>query len=200
MKKLLVLLTAALLLLSGIASAESQTAEAQLYTSENANYSMMIPADFIPVNDSFVSMVESKIKNGDLPGVDSDQLARMQASLANVDLTQLDMILDSSLTGNINVQVQNIGIPGSMLPFVKTQLDASNLASYAAVGVDSENITTYDMEQIGHYTWYHLSCIMLEREIQQYIIADEDGLGYIVTFTGIEAPDIELMLSTFLFE
>lgn len=200
MKKLLVLLTAMLLLLTVSASAETATVENVLYTSENANYSMMIPEDFLPVDDSYIEMVKSRIEKGLLPGVDEEMLAGMQTSLASVDLSQMDMILSRTLVGNINIQVQYMGVPGSLLSVYKDQLDEVNIKSYAVAGVTSDNITTHDVEEIGNYNWYHLSCSMLGREIEQYIAADETGLAYILTFTGIDEADMELILTTFQFE
>lgn len=200
MKKYLALLFAVLMLFTSFAFSESVTVEAVEFVSEHANYAMMIPADFVPVNDSFISMIESRISNGQLEGIDADQIQQLQNALNGVDLSSLDMILSRSLTGNINIQVQSIGIPGSMLPDVKAQMDASNIASYATIGVSEDSITTYDMEEYGNYNWYHLSCVLLERDIQQYITADENGTGYILTFTGIEEPDIDLILSTFAFK
>ena len=200
MKKLFVLLTAVLFLFSIAASAETMTAETVLFTSEKANYSMMIPADFIPAGNAYVEIIKNKVAEGKLPGVDDQRIAQIQNIAANADLSQFDFILNGTLNGNINIQAQYYGIPGSLLPLYKDQLDEVNIEAYADIGVSRKNITTYDMEEIGHYNWYRLSCSLLGVDVDQYITVDESGMGYILTFTGIDEADMELMLSTFQYE
>ncbi len=200
MKKLLILLTAVLLLLSVSASAETMTAETVLFTSDKANYSMMIPADFIPVGKSYADMIKTRIEEGELPGIDDEQLAQMQATMKDADYSKFDFILSRTLVGNINIQAQDYGIPGSLLPLYKDELDDINIDTYAGIGVSREDITTYDMEEIGHCNWYRLSCTIFGRDIDQYITIDESGMGYLLTFTEIDETDIELILSTFQYE
>ena len=200
MKKLLILLTAVLLLLSVSVSAETMTAETVLFTSEKSNYSMMIPADYIPVNDTFTDMIKTRIVEGKLPGVSDEQIAGIQEAVGNADLSNLDFILSSNLIGNVNIQVQNFPVPGSMLPLIKEELDEVNIETYTAAGIGVKCITTHDMEEIGNCNWYHLSCTILGRDIEQYIAVDEAGTAYILTFTQIDEADMELVLSTFQYE
>lgn len=199
MKKWLALLLTALLLLSASALSGSETAETVEFISERAAYSMRIPADFIPASDSYINLLRTRIRNGNVTGISEEDLNVIQEQFRTIDFSKMDMILDRTLNGNINIQTVNTGVPGSMYPEVKGLLDETNIESYAAIGLTEDDITTYEMESHGNYSWYHMSVSYLGRAVEQYMVADENGLAYLITFTDIGQEDIELVLSTFRF-
>lgn len=200
MKKWLALLLAVLLLLSASALSEGETVEAVEFVSERAAYSMMIPADFIPASDSYINLVRTRVRNGNVTGISEEDLDVIQEQFSISDFSKMDMILDRTLNGNINIQTVDTGVPGSLYPEVKSLLDETNIESYTTLGLTEDDVSTYEMESCGNYNWYHISVNYLGRAIEQYMVADENGLAYLITFTDIGKEDIELVLSTFCFE
>ncbi len=107
--------------------------------------------------------------------------------------------------GNLNIQDTSFGMPMKTVALMKDTLDETFSKQYASMfDIAEDAVSTYDIETIGNYQWYHIDVAMslmgVDVVIRQYItVVGAENNAYIVTFTGIDEAEVLYMLENIAF-
>lgn len=197
MKKMLSLVLALMLLMLCPAMAET-TIEMQTLTSPDGTYSFEVPQDFFPMN---AEAVKTLFATEEMQQVIAQAMGLQDASQLAVYFQMLEensmmMVYGSDMVSNLNVQAIPTVLTMEMLVSMKELMDSTTTQQYLTMGVAEEDIHLMEIQQIGSYSWYGMKIIMAGMEIQTRMTI-ENGVQYVIAFTGIDAAAIERMLVSF---
>lgn len=197
MKKMLSLVLALMLLMLCPAMAET-TIEMQTLTSPDGTYSFEVPQDFFPMN---AEAVKTLFATEEMQQVIAQAMGLQDASQLAVYFQMLEesnmmMVYGSDMVSNLNVQAIPTVLTMEMLVSMKELMDSTTTQQYLTMGVAEEDIHPMEIQQIGSYSWYGMKIIMAGMEIQTRMTI-ENGVQYVIAFTGIDAAAIEHMLESF---
>ena len=201
MKKILSLVLAMMMLVLCPAMAETVeeiAVQTQTLVSPNGDYSFDVPADYIPMDTevmlSLFKTEEMQQLLAQAMGLeDASQLA-MYFEL--VEASNVMIVYSSDLAGNLNVQAVEASLTMDMLVMLKSVMDAAMIQQYVSMGVAEEDIHPMDIQEIGGRSWYGMKLKMAGIPMQTMITV-ENGVQYTVTFTSIDADDMQAILESF---
>lgn len=201
MKKMLSLILALMLLMLCPAMAETvvETVEQpQTLVSPDGSYSITVPADYFPMNaEVMVSLFATEEMQRMLAQAmgleDASQLAMYFETL---EASNMMIVYSGDLVGNLNVQAVAATMTMDQLVMLKALMDEAMIQQYVSMGLAQEDIQLMEIQEIAGRRWYGLKLAMAG-EIMQTMITVENGVQYVITFTGLEEQDAQSILESF---
>lgn len=197
MKKMLSLVLALMMLMICPAMAET-TVEMQKLTSPDGTYSFEVPQDFLPMN---AEVMMTLFANEDVQQMIAQAMGLQDASQLAMYFELLEdnnmmIVYGSDMVSNLNVQAIPTELTMELLVALKAMMDSTTTQQYLQMGVAEEDIHPMEIQQIGSYSWYGMKVLMAGMEIQT-MMTIENGVQYVIAFTGMDAAVIEHLLESF---
>lgn len=199
MKKLLSLALALSMLLLTLCPALAETVAAtQTLTSPDGSYSYEVPADYVPINaETFMTMFntpEMQQLMAQMMGLQDASQLEMYFTL--MQESNMMIVYANDLTGNLNVQAVPSAMTIEQIVLFKEQLDAAMAQQYMSLGIAEEDIHVMDIQEIAGRKWHGMQLKMMGQDMLSMTTV-ENGVQYVVTFTGIDAETCEQILASF---
>lgn len=197
MKKMLSLVLALMLLMLCPAMAETAV-EMQTMTSPDGTYSFEVPQDYFTLDASVLKTIftteEMQQFLANAMGLqDASQLAMY---FEMMDANNMMIVYNTGMVSNLNVQAIATTLTMDMVVNLKDTLDSTTTKQYVALGLSEEDIQLMDIQEIGGRSWYGIQMVMVGMTVQTMMTV-ENGIQYVLGFTGMDADVIEHVLESF---
>ena len=197
MKKILSLVLALMLLALCPAMAETAVAT-QTLTSPKGDYAFEVPQDYFSVDAELLMGVFSTPEMQDLLAqmMGLEDASLLTAYFEMAEASNMMIVYGPDWVSNFNVQTTTASLTMDQLVTLKSMLDAAMVAQYTALGFAEEDIHPMDIQEIAGRKWYGVQMEMAGLQMQ-CMITVENGVQYTLTFAGIDAEAMEVILASF---
>ena len=177
---------------------------AEQYSSNTGLFTYECPENCIPITGEFIDAM----LNGDMSdylqsgmgelGFDESALDEVFENIKNLDLSNMDFIYTTDMSGNVNMFAQmGLGVTPDMLPMLVSMLDEQMVSTYAAMGVPEESVESLGIQEIGGTQFYVIYVEMSGGlSMHQYMAFNEDGDQIMITFSNFPAEDEQALVES----
>ena len=193
MKKIFALVLALMLLVSS-ACAEVTTCT---FVSRTGLFTYAYPDGYIPLNADIMTEI---LADPEAQQELSDIGLNMEA-FAALDFTTLEYLYAPDFIGNLNVNVTvGAGLSMDLLVLLQDTLMDTFRQQYAAMGISEDALTFCGFPVFGENSYFAYTLNYMGVTVEQYIICDEVGNMYYLSFTNFDEAAKDMVLSSFAFE
>lgn len=201
MKKMLSLALALMLLMLCPAMAETAEVAApavQTLTAPDGTYSFDVPEDFIPMNSFTMKMLFSteEMQNAIAQAMGLADASQLEVYFEQLEASNMMIVYGPDMLANMNTQAIATELTMDILVLLKDVMDESTTQQYVNLGIAEEDIHPMEIQEIGSYRWYGMQVKMMGLDIQT-MMTIENGVQYVLTFTGMDAATMESILTSF---
>ena len=197
MKKILALVLAlvlALMLLVSSACAEVTTCT---FVSRTGLFTYAYPDGYIPLNADIMTEI---LADPEAQQELSDIGLNMEA-FAALDFTTLEYLYAPDFIGNLNVNVTvGAGLSMDLLVLLQDTLMDTFRQQYAAMGISEDALMFCGFPVFGENSYFAYTLNYMGVTVEQYIICDNAGNMYYLSFTNFDEAAKDMVLSSFAFE
>ncbi len=192
MKKTLTLVLALMLLVS-CACAEVTTCT---FVSQTGLFTYSYPDGYFPLNGSIMTEL---LNDPEAQQAIAETGLNMEA-FAALDFSTLEYLYAPDFVGDLNVNVAvGAGLSMDLLVLLQDTLMDTFRQQYAAMGINTDALEFCGFPVFGENSYFCYTLNYLGVTVEQYIICDEAGNMYYLTFTDFDEAAKDMVLSSFAF-